>query len=145
MERTISGTDTRRGGENYIRDGYKKGWNELYQGQIQEGVERTISGTFTRKGGENYIRDRYKKGWRELYQGRIKKGGENYIRDRYKKGGGNQRRILGRSGGRKLYEYKPVIIVSFVGSSRNAIHSPAVVFLNIFDICFYTKYNGTDY
>jgi hypothetical protein len=121
VERTTSGTDTRRGGENYIRDGYKKGWNELYQGQIQEGVERTISGTD-------------KKGWRKLYQGQIQEGG-----------GGNQRRILGRSGGRKLYEYKPVIIVSFVGSSRNAIHSPAVVFLNIFDICFYTKYNGTDY
>ena len=98
MERTISGTDTRRGVENYIRDGYKKR------------VEKTILGTDTRREG------------------------------------GNQRRILGRSGGRKLYEYKPVIIVSFVGSSRNAIHSPAVVFLNIIDICsFYTRYNETDY
>ena len=69
MEITISGTDTRKGGENYIRDGYKKGGG------------RTISGTDTRRGGEYYIRDGYKKLGLELYQSRR---GEDIL-DEYKK------------------------------------------------------------
>ena len=64
MEITISGTDSRRGGDNYIRDGYKKRWRVLYQGRIQEGVESSISGTDTRRSGNNYIWDGYKKRWR---------------------------------------------------------------------------------
>ena len=72
MERTISGTDTRRVERTMSGMDTRR---RLHQGRIQEGVEITISGTDTRMVEG------------ELYQGRIQEGwGENYIRDGYKKG-----------------------------------------------------------
>ena len=48
MESTISGTDTRRGGEYYIRDGYKKLGLELYQSRRGEDILNEYK---KRKGG----------------------------------------------------------------------------------------------